>query len=220
MFIVQISSSLLLPSLTRSSISRLPGWSFPCPDRDGSYPSLSSAFFPPPPEWRYQRDHSQGSTRWSHLASCAWTNKRKAQQFKNVADHNKWRLKWIDRNPMMQQRSHWKYDTEFQAFQLSNCSYHLVRVSWMALVRAWPRWSDPVTLGGGIHIIKMPRGFWSLILFLCRRETGTVLQTKMFYKRYDILCCGDVDFLTPYSGLKNPCFSHHGYQAASTYCGL
>lgn len=28
------------------------------------------------------------------------------------------------------------------------------------------------------------------------------------------------DILTPYSGLKNPCFSHHGYQAASTYCGL
>lgn len=26
-----------------------------------------------------------------------------------------------------------------------------------------------------------------------------------------------VDDLTPYSGLKNPCFSHQGYQAASTY---
>lgn len=25
---------------------------------------------------------------------------------------------------------------------------------------------------------------------------------------------------TPYSGLKNPSFSHQLYQAASTYCGL
>lgn len=27
-------------------------------------------------------------------------------------------------------------------------------------------------------------------------------------------------FLTPYSGIKNPCFSHQLYQAASTYFGL
>lgn len=26
--------------------------------------------------------------------------------------------------------------------------------------------------------------------------------------------------VTPYSGLKNPCFSHQLYHAASTYCGL
>lgn len=55
-------------------------------------------------------------------------------------------------------------------------THHLVRESWMALVRAWPRWSDPVTLGGGMQIMNMPRGFWSMILFLCQgirgRQTG------------------------------------------------
>ena len=25
----------------------------------------------------------------------------------------------------------------------------------MATVRAWPRWSEPVTLGGGIHKVKV-----------------------------------------------------------------
>lgn len=30
-----------------------------------------------------------------------------------------------------------------------------VRASSMALVSAWPRWSEPVTLGGGITIVKL-----------------------------------------------------------------
>lgn len=56
--------------------------------------------------------------------------------------------------------------------QGSACTYHLVRVSWMELVRAWPKWSDPVTLGGGMQIMNMPRGFGSLILFLCQESWG------------------------------------------------
>lgn len=38
-------------------------------------------------------------------------------------------------------------------------AHHRVRESWMALVSAWPRCREPVTLGGGMHIMKMPRGF-------------------------------------------------------------
>lgn len=38
-------------------------------------------------------------------------------------------------------------------------AYHRVRESWMALVSAWPRCKEPVTLGGGMHIMKIPRGF-------------------------------------------------------------
>mmetsp|Transcript_34107 Transcript_34107/g.77031 ORF Transcript_34107/g.77031 Transcript_34107/m.77031 type:complete len:265 (+) Transcript_34107:2325-3119(+) len=33
---------------------------------------------------------------------------------------------------------------------------HRVKVSSMAAVRAWPRWSDPVTLGGGITMTNRP----------------------------------------------------------------
>lgn len=38
-------------------------------------------------------------------------------------------------------------------------AHHRVRESWMALVSAWPRCREPVTFGGGIHIMKVPRGF-------------------------------------------------------------
>jgi len=31
----------------------------------------------------------------------------------------------------------------------------------MELVRAWPKCKEPVTLGGGMHIIKMPFGLGS-----------------------------------------------------------
>lgn len=62
--------------------------------------------------------------------------------------------------------------TSFTFAAFPTCSYHRVSVSWMALVRAWPRWSDPVTLGGGIHIMKIPRGFCSPTLFLCVRQNG------------------------------------------------
>lgn len=107
---------------------------------------------------------------------------RVAQQFKMwLPDHNKETI-------MDSQKSHGatkvKYDLEFQVCEHSDCSYHRVRVSWIALVRAWPRWSDPVTLGGGIHIMKMPRGFWSLILFLCKRKW--VRQTWCFRLRGSI----------------------------------
>ena len=40
----------------------------------------------------------------------------------------------------------------------THSSYQRVRVSSMALVRAWPRWREPVTLGGGIAIMKTPLG--------------------------------------------------------------
>lgn len=166
-----ITSPPRLSSLTRFSISRLPGWNFPCPGRGGSCPSLSSAFFPPPPVWRYRRDHSQGSTGWSRLASCAWTSRGKCSNFKNVASRSQQQtLECTDRKPVMQQKVSENTRVAFRLCELSNYSYHLVRVSWMALVRAWPRWSDPVTFGGGIHIMKMPRGFCSLILFLCGSE--------------------------------------------------
>lgn len=38
-------------------------------------------------------------------------------------------------------------------------AHHRVRESWMALVSAWPRCREPVTLGGGMHIMKTPLGF-------------------------------------------------------------
>ena len=59
------------------------------------------------------------------------------------------------------------------------------------LVSACPRWSFPVTLGGGMTIMNTSSGFTSFR-----------------------------PFLRPYSGLKKPCFSHQAYQAASTYWGL
>lgn len=98
----------------------------------------------------------------------------------------------------------------------SRCSYHLVRQSWMALVRAWPKCRDPVTLGGGMHIMKMPRGFFSLTLFLCRSREGQVTKGQGM----NVSAVGREGLLTPYSGLKKPCRSHHVYHAASTYWGL
>ena len=65
--------------------------------------------------------------------------------------------------------------------------WYLVMVSSTLLVRACPRWSSPVTLGGGMTIMKTPSGGTSLTPFL------------------------------PYSGLKKPLFSYQEYQAASTY---
>lgn len=41
----------------------------------------------------------------------------------------------------------------------STGAHHRVRESWMALVSAWPRCREPVTFGGGMHIMKIPRGF-------------------------------------------------------------
>ena len=38
-------------------------------------------------------------------------------------------------------------------------AHQRVRESWIELVSAWPRCREPVTLGGGMHIMKMPRGF-------------------------------------------------------------
>ena len=68
--------------------------------------------------------------------------------------------------------------------------WYLVMVSSTMLVRACPRWSLPVTLGGGMTIMKTTSGGTSLTPFL------------------------------PYSGLEKPLFSHQEYQAASTYWGL
>lgn len=46
-------------------------------------------------------------------------------------------------------------------------AHQRARLSWMALVRAWPRWREPVTLGGGTHIMKTPRGLGSATLERC-----------------------------------------------------
>ena len=58
---------------------------------------------------------------------------------------------------------------------------NLVMASSTLLVRAWPKCNFPVTLGGGITIMKTPSGGASLTLF------------------------------RPYSGLKKPSFSHQEY---------
>ena len=60
-------------------------------------------------------------------------------------------------------------------------SYHLVMQSSTALVRAWPRWSDPVTLGGGIHIINKPFGLGSWRLLRC-----LWWKCKQCYKVYKV----------------------------------
>lgn len=53
------------------------------------------------------------------------------------------------------------------------------------------------------------------------REIVLVFETKISeICAFKYFWVSVVDDLTPYSGLKNPCFSHHGYQAASTYWGL
>ncbi|GLH05797.1 6-phosphogluconate dehydrogenase, decarboxylating [Gryllus bimaculatus] len=67
---------------------------------------------------------------------------------------------------------------------------HLVMASSTELVKACPRCNEPVTFGGGITITNRPFG-------LCSKTPFRL-----------------------YSGLKNPCFSHQLYHAASTYCGL
>ena len=35
-------------------------------------------------------------------------------------------------------------------------TYHRASESWIEMVSAWPRWSVPVTLGGGSIIVKLP----------------------------------------------------------------
>lgn len=58
----------------------------------------------------------------------------------------------------------------------------------------------------------------TLPLHEAERENVLVFDTKK--NEICVIKCvwfSVVDDLTPYSGLKNPCFSHHGYQAASTY---
>ena len=39
-------------------------------------------------------------------------------------------------------------------------SYHLTRLSWMVVVRAWPKWRWPVTFGGG----KIIENVWPFFL--------------------------------------------------------
>ena len=41
-------------------------------------------------------------------------------------------------------------------------THHLAMASSTELVRAWPRWRLPVTLGGGITITNVPAGFGTL----------------------------------------------------------
>ena len=48
--------------------------------------------------------------------------------------------------------------------------YHLTSESWMALVRAWPRWRLPVTFGGGRVIMNRPLGFSSSALLRCKNK--------------------------------------------------
>ena len=64
-------------------------------------------------------------------------------------------------------------------------SHHLVIQSSTAFVRAWPRWSDPVTFGGGIHIMNKPRGLGSRRLLRCSNNKN---NKKSFIARvfYDI----------------------------------
>lgn len=111
-------------------------------------------------------------------------------------------------------------------------AHHRVRESWMALVSAWPRCREPVTLGGGMHIMKTPRGFGADTLgrWWWRRR-GQMLKPRHHRgapsQAVAPKSCPCPPLapsgprqkrpLTPYSGLKKPCRSHQGYQAASTY---
>ena len=54
--------------------------------------------------------------------------------------------------------------TPHHAQSTNLCTYHLVKASCMDAVRAWPRWSDPVTFGGGKQITNFPLGFGSSTL--------------------------------------------------------
>lgn len=61
-------------------------------------------------------------------------------------------------------------------------THQRVRLSWMALVRACPRCRDPVTFGGGIHIINMPFGLGSEILFLCNTKMKGIKDLKFQFR--------------------------------------
>lgn len=87
----------------------------------------------------------------------------------------------------------------------------------MALVRAWPRCREPVTFGGGMHIMKMPRGFGADTLERYGEETAHATGVMSTLLASSPSRLGAQCPLTPYSGLKKPCCSHQGYQAASTY---
>ena len=53
----------------------------------------------------------------------------------------------------------WGYITQRHVIYF--LKYHLVMQSSTLMVRAWPRWREPVTLGGGMHIMNLPLGLGS-----------------------------------------------------------
>ena len=77
--------------------------------------------------------------------------------------------------------------------QMRNSTNHLTRASWMVAVRAWPRWSWPVTFGGG-------------------SKTENVFRSDFSRSTFE-----DFDFPTFTFEEKLPPSFHHLYQPSSTW---
>ena len=58
-------------------------------------------------------------------------------------------------------------------------TYHLVTASSTELVRAWPRWRLPVTLGGGRQIINWPLGEGSVTFLPCIDTWNILASAKI-----------------------------------------
>ena len=69
--------------------------------------------------------------------------------------------------------------------------------------------------------MNTPLGLGSNTLLHCewKKEGGDCNNNTDGIHKHATYCYGTM-ILTPYSGLKKPCFSHQEYQAASTYVGL
>ena len=127
-------------------------------------------------------------------------------------------LRWVRRGGKREQNRERFQPTTFMLpfHRCSKLLHHLLSIfNFLVYILQFSLFTNSTAIASSITYID-----WSVYVYIhvyvnvCAHVPQQYCKFIHMYGRYKM------SILTPYSGLKNPCFSHQGYQAASTQVGL